>query len=291
MSRRRLGRFVAHALVRARADGPALRIAAAAIRRGSRGRRIAQWLGWHLGENAGSTPRIARLRSGSRMLVDVRDYAHRHILLNGTYEDDLSALFARLARPGWTVLDVGANAGYFSLLAADLGGSASRIVAFEPQRPLAALMRRTLALQPDAPIELVEAACGDHDGVARLASPDDPRNTGLATLAAGRSSDEGIEVELVRLDRFCAAHDLLPDLVKIDVEGAEQRVLCGMDELLSRGVPRCVVCEVWCETRAAVIDYMQAHGYRARAIGQDGSLRPAVSAERRWSNVCFQREE
>lgn len=225
------------------------------------------------------------------MLVDVRDYAHRHILLHGEYEHEITALFGRLAQPGWTVLDVGANAGYFSLLAADLGGPRSHVVALEPQQRIAAMLRRTLELNADAGIELVEAACGDHDGRVALVTPTDPRNSGLATLRAGQLTGPMVLVPILRLDRFCAEHGLVPDLMKIDVEGAEEAVLHGSETLLVAGLPRHVVCEVWPQTREAVIAYMASHGYSASGIGADGSLTAAPEPTAAWSNLCFSRAE
>lgn len=281
---------VARALVRGRVDGPALRLASIVARR-SRGDRAAASLGWHLGQVAGAAPRAARLRSGSTMFVDVRDYAHRHIFLHGVYENDLTALFQRLAQPGWTVVDVGANAGYFSLLAADLGGRRSRVVAFEPQPRMAVMLRRTLDLNAGSAIELVQAACGDRSGTATLGSSPDPRNNGLARLTDSRHVAVATrDVPIVRLDRYCEAHDIAPDLVKIDVEGAENDVLKGMDALLAGGIPRHVVCEVWPASRSAVVAFMASHGYRASGIRADGSLAAPPIDGSAWSNICFHRD-
>jgi FkbM family methyltransferase len=278
--------------MRLRLDDLALMIATRSIRRGGRAIRAAGWLGWHLGEAAGPTSRVASLQSGSRMVVDIRDYAHRHILLHGEYESQLTALFGRLARPGWTVLDVGANAGYFSLLARDLGGPRSRVVAFEPQKRVASMLRRTVDLNGARNLELVEAACGDQDGRVALATPSDPRNTGLATLRAGQvPGTTTATVPILRIDRFCAERRLAPDLMKIDVEGTEDAVLRGSAGLLTDGLPRYVVCEVWPQTREAVIDFMASHGYRSWGIGADGSLRPLSEPTAGWTNVCFVRAD
>lgn len=286
---RHVGETVARSLVSARADGLVLQFASTLVRRRTRGRRVAEWLGWHLGQVAGGAPRIARLRSGSRMLVDIRDYAHRHLFLHGVYEDDLTALFRRLATPGWTVLDVGANVGYFSLLAADLGGGDSRVVAFEPQERVAAMLRRTLELNMAGRVELIESACGDRDGTVGLSLSPDPRNTGLATVRSSGSLAVTSEVPIIRLDRFCATYDLTPDLMKIDVEGTEEAVLRGAERLIARGIPRSVICEVWPESRKAVIAYMAVHGYSAFGINADGSLTSARNMASTWSNLIFQR--
>jgi hypothetical protein len=57
-----------------------------------------------------------------QMVVDLSDWRHHELLSLGVYEPHVTALMKRLAQPGWTVVDVGANVGYFALLASYLGG-------------------------------------------------------------------------------------------------------------------------------------------------------------------------
>src|SRR5438309_3634728 len=83
---------------------------------------------------------VGTLESGSEIVLDPRDHGHREIYFTGLYEGPTTALFHKVATKGWTVLDVGANAGYFSLLAWDLGGPDSSIHAFEPHPELADLL-------------------------------------------------------------------------------------------------------------------------------------------------------
>lgn len=225
------------------------------------------------------------------MAVDIRDYAHRHAFLFGVYEEDLTRLIVRISRPRWTVLDVGANAGYVSLLAADLGGPGSRVLAFEPNPRMVELLRRSAVLNRRAPLEIVEAACGGHDGQVSLSLSPDLHNTGLSTLAGELTDARRLSVEMVRLDRFCASRGLRPDLVKIDVEGTEAGVLLGAEGLLREGLPPFVVCELWPATRDDVVGYMADMGYTVHSIRSDGTLAPVGAvAGAPWENVCFRHQ-
>lgn len=281
-------RATARLLVGLHLDGPAIRLAARVLRRAPSS-RVASSLGWHLGQAAGPAPRVAHLRDGQQMVVDVRDYAHRHAFLRGIYEPPITALIERLARPGWTVVDVGANAGYHTLLAARLGGPGARVIAFEPDARSGALLRRSMSLNPDLAIELIAAACADDDGTIAFHASDDPRNSGLSHVldfGLGLSARSNA-VPCVRLDGFCRERGLTPELVKIDVEGAEGLVLQGATGLLVSDPPVHVICELWPDSRAAVLELMTDCGYTMHGIADDGSLTAAPPAGAEWSDVCF----
>lgn len=280
----------ARLLVKTGLDTPVLGSVAAILRRAP-DQRVAVSIGWHLGQLAGDRPRVARMRSGSRMAVDLRDYAHRHVFMFGVYEEDVTRFVARISRPGWTVLDVGANAGYYSLLATDLGGAGSRAFAFEPNPRMVDLLRRSAALNPNASVEIVQAACGDHDGHVSLSVSPDPHNTGLTTVRETLEGPQPAQVALLRLDDFCASRKLRPDLIKIDVEGAEADVLYGAERLLRSGCPPHVVCELWAESRDDLVKYMDGLGYVFYEILPDGSLATTSGvADAQWKMVCFRYE-
>ncbi len=282
-----IGRL-ARLTVRARLDGPLIDLCAGVLHRAP-GVRAARSLGWHLGQAAGPQPRIARLRSGSRMLVDVRDYAHRSAYLYGVYEEEVTRLLHRVATPGWTVLDVGANVGYFALLAADAGGAESDVIAFEPNPHMRDLLEQTVRLN-QAQITIVPAACGERSGSIALHLSPDARNSGLSTVLDHIENAVRLTVPLLRLDEFCAERGTVPDLVKVDVEGAEEMVLRGAERLLRDGTPKHVICEVWSRSREPVMSYMRSLGYVGHGIRADGSLGPAGATDGTWDNICFRYE-
>jgi FkbM family methyltransferase len=108
--------------------------------------KLGDSIAWRLAERCGRTPRIAKLRSGGRVAVDVGDYGHRHMYFRGEYEPDTTRLFASLSEPAWTVLDVGANVGYFSVIAAQCGGPGTTVVAFEPNPRVYEMLKQTSSL-------------------------------------------------------------------------------------------------------------------------------------------------
>src|SRR4051794_30181799 len=216
----------ARALRVLRLDSPTLRLTSWILRRRP-SRRAVQALAWAAASSARPElgPWEAKLRTGGRLLVNLAEYAHRRIFFYGTYEEDTSRYLARVVNRGSTVFDVGANAGYFSVLAADLG--ARRVIAFEPNPHLAGLLRKSARLNPRAEIEIEEAACGVESGSVILHLSDDPRNSGLSTVRKGLLADERTQVAVrtVSLDDYCEERDIWPDVVKIDVEGLEQSVV------------------------------------------------------------------
>lgn len=161
--------------------------------------------------------------------------------LTGLYEAPVQAALAGALRPGDVVLDVGANIGFLTVLAARLVGPGGRVVAFEPVPVNARLVRRNAALNRQAQVEVVQAAVGDRSGRATLVLA---RHAGGAALAgADRPFDAcgELTVDLVDLDGWLAANAArLPGpvrLLKVDVEGAEPAVLRGASGLLTGARP------------------------------------------------------
>lgn len=281
---------IAQLLVRIGLDGLLLDVCAGVLHRAPQV-RVARSLGWRVGQSTGDGSRIARLRGGGRMLVDPRDYAHLAAFLYGVYEEDITRLMYHVATPGWTVLDVGANAGYFAVVTADAGGPDSKVVAFEPNPQIRELLERTVTLNSQAAITIVAAACGDTSGSVDLHLSPDPRNSGLSTVLDTLDEAVRITVPLLRLDEYCAERGIEADLIKIDVEGAEEMVLRGAEGLL-RGdhPPKHVICEVWPRSREALIDYMGALGYAAYGIRSDGRLTDLDGDDGPWENICLRHE-
>jgi len=216
---------------------------------------------------------VARLRTGSEMVLDLSELAQRHIHIYGSLEEATTRLVHRLARPGWCVLDVGANAGYYALTCADLGGPNSNVHAFEPQPALAAALRESV-VRSHAPVTVVEAACGATDGEVVLYESRDRNWASLATVRPKYFSvtDVPRTVQLIKLDTYCEARGLNVDLVKIDVAGYESEVLAWFERTFARSRPH-VICEVRvCDERASTLfQQIRRLGYEVARIAQDGS--------------------
>jgi FkbM family methyltransferase len=139
----------------------------------------------------------------------------------GTYERAKIGRLVKMLRPDTVFFDLGANAGYYSVIAAP---RCRQVYAFEPLPESLGYLRRHIALNQLANCTAIEAAAGDFDGPVHFSKS--------FTKYEGQISDDGeLSVVSVRLDTFCQTHPA-PDLLKIDVEGAELAVLRGAEQLL-----------------------------------------------------------
>lgn len=176
----------------------------------------------------------------------------------------LLRLVTELVKPGYTVWDVGANVGLFAFTAASQTGARGHIIAVEADAWNVRLLRKSLALNGAnlAPIDIVPAAVSDLNGLARFHIAARSRATNYLQ-GAGSTQTGGIRetqiVPTVTLDHLLN-HFPVPDLLKIDVEGAEVLALTGATEVL-RQRPA-IVCEVATENADAVRKILQPHGYR-----------------------------
>lgn len=168
-------------------------------------------------------PILAGPLSGSRWVVASGGKVMRMIC--GSYEPAQTRLFSRHVLPNSIVFDLGANVGYYTLLAAKLAHR-GQVVAFEPEPRNAAFLRANIAANRYRNITVRELAVAGESGTARFKMG---RGTGTGSL----SRDGGLDVKLVSLDEFVAESGLSPTHLKIDVEGAEYEVLCGGIEALS----------------------------------------------------------
>lgn len=179
---------------------------------------------------------------GATLLLDM--HAEKDYWL-GTYEMELQHAIQRWAKAGQVVYDLGANVGYVSLLFARAVGAQGRVFAFEPLPANQERLQRNLALNPSLPVELVPAAAAERSGRSQFAlhGSDD-----MGRLHAGSSpAADTIEVKTVAVDDFASTHPA-PNVIKIDVEGAEALALQGMQQVLRTHQPTL---------------FIELHGYEA----------------------------
>ncbi len=161
--------------------------------------------------------------------------------LAGTSAPEEQALVARYSRPGGVVYDVGANAGFYAVIAARKVGPKGRVYAFEPTPTLVERVRQNARANGFEQLEVVEAAVADEDGRVSFGV------SGPLSVTNSLQSAEGgqaIEVEVVRLDTFSASHPG-PDLLLMDIEGAELAALRGALGMIRRCRPVIMVEVHW----------------------------------------------
>lgn len=163
------------------------------------------------------------------------------------------------------VWDIGANVGLFSFSSAHLAGSNGLIVAIEADPWLVQLLRKSSRLQPSssAPVHIVSAAVAKSVDLRTFHIASRSRSTnylmGYGSTQAGEVAETQIVVT-VSLDWLSERYGL-PDLIKIDVEGAELEVLLGASTLLEKKRP-ILLCEVTAETAAEVTRFLRKKEYR-----------------------------
>jgi FkbM family methyltransferase len=159
---------------------------------------------------------------GSRWIVG----AATHGCWLGSYECGKQRLFAKSIGAGQIVYDVGANVGFYTLLAARAVGETGRVYAFEPLPENLSYLRRHLDLNEHRNVVVESAAVSDVCGIVRFRTAGN-RSSGHLSL------DGDVETTSVSVDEYVFQRkNPPPHVMKIDVEGAEYGVLRGAREVL-----------------------------------------------------------
>jgi FkbM family methyltransferase len=182
----------------------------------------------------GDSLAMCRVLNSFRMYVDTRDTMFTpQILQHGMWEPAITRVFAQSIKSGMTVVDVGANAGYYTLLAAVGVGAGGRVFAFEPEPRNLEILQRNLELNGvcDRVTLSGKAALNERK---TLELHQNPRNRGAHTLFLAdpaHSPFSRVKVETIALDD---AIESSVDFMKIDAEGSEPLIFQGMKKLLAR---------------------------------------------------------
>ena len=180
--------------------------------------------------------------------------------LRGEYEPAQTEAILEALRPGYVVYDIGAHHGYYTLLAAEVVGADGLVAAFEPRPVNLSYLHKHLRINGCANVEVFNVCVSDRSGTCRL---DTRYGTGR-----GRISPDGeLVVEMVCLDDLIRNGRLPPpNLVKIDVEGAEKLVLAGARETISRYLPIVVISTHGEKLHEQCTEALAAQGYRLRTL-------------------------
>jgi FkbM family methyltransferase len=224
---------------------------------------------------AASEHRFRRLRvAGIDVLADITDGTARLDYFHGEpYEAGLVDALAAMLKPGDVFVDVGANIGFLSVLAARIVGPGGRVIAFEPHPDAAARLRTGLRVNAVSGIvDVIEAALGAHDqAVVALHLTGDSVLSSTDPLRAPLRDDfpfvRAIDVPSMTLDGWMRARpELLSRIaaIKIDVEGTEADVLAGMPETLAARPQAPVLCET--DAGSDADRWLRQRGYEAKML-------------------------
>ncbi len=185
---------------------------------------------------------VQRLKYGIRMHLDPSNFIELFSYYWSCWEPDETWVVRRLLRPGDIFVDLGANIGYFSLIAAQSVGEEGRVIALEPVPPTVQKLRRNLDLNPMKNITLYEFAVSDRTGSVRIYQPHD-NNIGANSVRPGDGNAPHWDVPSVTLDELLEGCPPVR-LVKIDLEGAELLAIRGFTRHLADPTGPAVLCEV-----------------------------------------------
>lgn len=215
----------------------------------------------------------------------------------GFFEANLTNFFINFLKEGDTFLDVGAHVGYYSMLAAELVGSAGKVYSFEPTP-------RTF--------ESLSINANEYDNVVvnNFAVLNEERTISFIDYGPRYSAFNGfkertsvevnflknqgskIEVKTIILDEYCEKNNIKPTFIKIDAEGAEHLILKGMNKLLTNVRPLVSIEvageEEWQENCRKSIDILISYGYVALALTLEGKLEEHVVRDKYlYDNLIF----
>jgi FkbM family methyltransferase len=159
-----------------------------------------------------------------------------HIGSDGLYEPAETCLIQKILHPNMTFVDIGANIGWYTLLAASKVGSKGRVISFEPEPLNNNLLKQSIALNNFQNVILLQKCLSNCNGKTKLFLAG--QNFGAHSIVRQTSTrPTNIDVDTQKLDQALTELGISNiDVLKIDVEGAEPIVLEGARQIISKGV-------------------------------------------------------
>ncbi len=222
--------------------------------------RLARLLSARIPQTCG----VVRTAYGFRMRLDTSDFVQRSIYISGTWDNDVARLIVAHLKQGDLFVDVGANIGFFSLLAASRG---AEVIAFEPQTRCCTELYTNAKIN-GLQIDLRSIGLHSASGIVKLYIGS-AGNLGSASLLS-----RGDELETVRVDTLDnQLSGRVPSLIKIDVEGAEIEVVRGARRVLSAPSGPPVIIEIseyslqeMGGSKDELFEIMANYGYEAKIV-------------------------
>lgn len=184
----------------------------------------------------------------------------------GSYEQEKQVLFAETIRKDSVVYDVGANVGFYTLLSSELTGRSGKVYAFEPLPRNIRYLKEHIRINRCVNVSLIEAAVADKEGVAEF---DGSQHSSMGKIAPGGN----IQVRVVSLDELVSKGEIMPpDIIKMDIEGAELYALHGAKDLLCKYHPIIFLSIHGPDIDRACRDFLTGIGYRLESFNVEDEI-------------------
>lgn len=195
----------------------------------------------------------------------------RYLLEDGVYETYETLLFKNAVKEGMVVVDVGANIGWYTLVAAARVGDRGRVYAFEPDPSNYALLMKNIQANGYGNVIAVQKAISRETGTARLFLCVD--NKGDHRIYDSHDGREAITVSVTSLDEFFRDNECPIDIIKMDMQGAEIAGLQGMSKVIKSNTDLMIFTEFWAvglrnfgSSPAEFVEILRGHGFEVYVI-------------------------
>lgn len=222
---------------------------------------------------------LTHLLTGQKIYVDTRDVGiASHLMLSGNWEPWIANVLMAYVKPGMRVCDIGANFGYYTLLMAAAVGERGRVFSVEINPRMLELLHKSIRVNGyDERVTLLEVAAWDRDENLSLTFDENYSGGGYVRPAPARETASALTPGR-RLD---ALIDGPVDVIKIDIEGAEQRALAGLEKTIAASKRLVIVMEFMAASFTDPVGFLTSYaakGFRIDSItpgGLQGADSPA----------------
>ena len=185
----------------------------------------------------------------------------------GNYESGQRILLEKMISNGDIVYDIGANVGYYTLLAELLTGKSGKVIAFEPVPRNLHYLKKHLEINNITTVDVIEKAVSDENGSTLFCLGANFAMGHVYSDWVDKHEDEYITVSLISIDKAIEEDNLpIPNCIKIDVEGAETRVLHGAKSLINQYHPKIFLSIHSNELRQECFEFLKSVGYHIEPI-------------------------
>lgn len=210
-------------------------------------------------------------------IITTKTSISKTLFSHGGYEENETNLLSKLVKPGWTVIDVGANFGWHSIHLSRFVGPQGKVLSFEPVPDAYRELTANLTLNSCQNLETYNIALGNKEDTVTMYVP--AIDYGLAAASQFLDIGKKIRVPMIRLDDFIKQKNIpRVDFIKADIEGGELNLLRGAESILERFRPGILIemvdihCQRFGYTPQDVLQFLQSKGYFGLYINEVGEL-------------------
>lgn len=225
------------------------------------------------------------------------------LYIGGGFEENEIRFFFDVVKPGMNVFDVGANVGLYSIISGKAVGAGGHVWSFEPYPPIVNYLKQNVELNKLANITVVEMAVAEKEDILDLHVFPEGSDVYNSLGAAVRPAEQlhavrKIPVQVTTLDNYAYKVGIETiDLMKIDVEGVEERVLRGAEQLIKRSPKIQIVMEIYepsaqqcgCSSKN-LIEMLSVLGFSMYKICHGGFLKCCKTENFSGTYALFKRE-